>query len=165
METCGRRCCHILCCHQFPRMHCNIVGYVIYDVDRHGFNGTCYGCTCFILNYWKYSLCKMYIPFVLASNGVFVCVYGRCCGEPLIINHVIDKQANRSKTGIKHKLLAVEKKLDIINTVDDTCSFPCTLKLLKIFAIMCQHKYTVLSLWIDLTCDVEKSWKQQNIVR
>jgi hypothetical protein len=30
---------------------CSIVGYVIYDVDRHAFNGICYGCTCFILNY------------------------------------------------------------------------------------------------------------------
>jgi hypothetical protein len=64
-----------------------------------------------------------------------------------IINHMIDKQANRSKTDIKHTLLAVEKKkLDIINTVDNTCSFPCTLKLLKIFAILCKHKYTILSL-------------------
>jgi hypothetical protein len=45
-------------------------------------------------------------------------VYSKCHGKPLIINHVIDKQATRSKTGIKHKLLAVEKKLDIINMVD-----------------------------------------------
>jgi len=78
----------------------------------------------------------MYIHYVFASNGV--CVYSQCHGKPLIINHVIDKQATRSKTGIKHKLLAVEKKLDIVNTVDDTCSFRCTLKLLKIFAILCQ---------------------------
>jgi len=68
------------------------------------------------------------------------CVYSRCCGEPLIVNRVIDKQETRSKTGIKHKLLEVEKMLDIINTVDDTCNFPCTLKLQKIFAILCHLK-------------------------
>jgi hypothetical protein len=82
----------------------------------------------------------MYIHFVFASNGVcVVCVYSRCRREPVIINHAIDKQVTISKTGIKHKLLAVGKKLDIINTVDDTCSFPCTAKLLKIFAILCQR--------------------------
>ena len=84
---------------------------------------------------------------------VCVCV----CLQSMIVNHVIDKQATRSKTGIKHKLLAVEKKLDIINTVDDTCSFPCTLKLQKIFAILCQLNTSTQYSVIDITSDVEES--------
>jgi len=86
---------------------------------------------------------------------VCVCVYSRCCGEPLIINRVIDKQATISITGIKHKLLAVEKKLDIINTVD-ICSFPCTLKLQKIFAVMCQLNTSTQISVIGLT----SMWKK-----
>jgi hypothetical protein len=78
---------------------------------------------------------------------------------------VIDKQATISITGIKHKLLAVEKKLDIINTVDDICSFPCTLKLQKIFAVLCELNTSTQISLIDLTSDVEKSLKQQNMVR
>ena len=132
--------------HALHRGWCNIVVYVIYDVDRR--------MLWLYLFYFKlleiFFMQNMYTFYVCFKWSVCVCVcvcvYSRCHGEPLIINHVIDKQATRSITGIKHKLLAVGKKLDIINTVDDTCSFPCTLKLLKIFAILCQHKYTILGL-------------------
>ena len=55
------------------------------------------------------------VKFVL-----FVCVQS---AQPLIIEHLVSIAA-MSKTSIKHKMLSVQEKLDIINTVNCTEHFP-----------------------------------------
>ena len=59
-------------------------------------------------------MCKMYTPCV--KFILFVCVQS---AQPLIIEHLVSIAAT-SKTSIKHKMLSLQEKLDIIHTVNAT---------------------------------------------
>jgi hypothetical protein len=91
---------------------------VIDDVYKHGFNGELYDCNCFTLISVMLSfLCAKFIYiFVFTSS----CLCVQCCPvEPLTTEHVIS-MATKSKTDIKYKLLSVQEKLGVMNTVDAT---------------------------------------------
>jgi len=65
----------------------------------------------------------------ILSSLQIVHVYS-CSVEPLVIDHIISGAA-ASKTGVKHKLLSIQEKLNVIKTVKATENFCCRKSLSK----------------------------------
>jgi hypothetical protein len=92
-------------------------------VQHHGLCIVCvaehHGIDVFYINFnnLQYSVWKIHVILVFTSN--FLCLYSSCPVDLLITECVISMAAV-SKTDMKHKLLSVQEKLDIVNVVDAT---------------------------------------------
>jgi len=85
-----------------------------YTVKQHGFIGAHCDCVVFsffsILEFILCAECKL----ILSSLCIYICTF--CPVAQLIIEHVFS-MATTSETGIKHKALPIQEKLEIINKV------------------------------------------------
>ena len=99
-----------------------------YNVHQHEFNKVlCDKLFCFNFNSMQYYVCRIHMLFVITSNCL--CVYSFCSAEPLIIEHKIIVAATTNLI-IKHNMLIIQGKLDVIN-MDTTYNFPCKRHLFK----------------------------------
>jgi uncharacterized membrane protein len=81
--------------------------YLVYIENKPGFNGVYCNCVLFI----------PVIPSTLYAKWYILYLYLNSFHSVLIVWHMMSMAAT-SYTGIKHNLLSVQQKLDIINAVD-----------------------------------------------
>jgi hypothetical protein len=70
-----------------------------------------------LLQFQKYEVFGVKIYVFLEFTSDCLCAYSFCPVAPLVVECVISMAAV-SKTGIKHKLLSIQEKLDVMNTMD-----------------------------------------------